>query len=297
MNLDQPEIKTGLCEFFKKEDLNLVNRWILSRFYSVLSQVSKYLDTYKFNEAANLLYGFFWHEFCDWYLELAKPTLVNRVQSTEYRETQIVMSGILEKFLRILHPFMPFISEEIWQRLHHEGDSIMLRTWPHMQEQFVDKKLEKEAQIIFEVTSEIRNLRSSIEIKPEQKIKASIYPHTKMRRQLIQDNGDLIISLARLEALNILDSNKRPPATISAIVEDIDVYLHFTGLLDISKEQHKISQKISSLKQIIRAKEVRAKNPEFIRNAPEEIVKKEKESIDKLKGELLRLQRMSDELR
>ncbi len=289
MNLEPTYIKVDLCEFFKKEDLDIVNRWILSRFYSVLREVSKELDIYKFNEAANILYGFFWHEFCDWYLEIIKPNIKNR-------QNQVAMYKVLEKFLRALHPFMPFVTEEIWQRLPHDGLSIMIQSWPHIQEQMIDKKLEKQAQSIFDVIKEIRNLRSSIELKPDQKALVSIYPHTKLKHKLIEDNADLIKNLTKSEALNILDSSTRPPAAISAVTGDIDIYLHFSGLLDISKEKHKIKEKINELEKIKSSKEQRIKNPEFLKKAPKEIVEKEKESIEELKNSLKRLEKMYNEL-
>ena len=299
MNLEPSYIKIGFCESFKKEDFppkadqpmaeDIVNRWILSRFYSVLKEVSKKLDLYKFNEAANILYGFFWHEFCDWYLEIIKPDIKNK-------QNQVVMYKVLEKFLRALHPFMPFVTEEIWQSLPHEGLTIMVQSWPHIQEQMIDKKLEKEARSVFDLIKEIRNLRSSIELKSDQKVAISVYPHTKPKRKLIENNRDLIGNLSKLEALKVLDSSVRPNATISAVTEDIDVYLHFSGLLDISKEQHKIKEKICKLGKIKNSKEERIKNPEFIKKAPKEIVEKEKESIEELKNSLRRLERMYNEL-
>ncbi len=302
MNLDSQVVKGQ----FPSDNLDIVNRWILSRFYSVLKELNKDLDNYRFNEAANLLYGFFWHEFCDWYLELAKPALVNRAHplrggfaslrtSTEYRNTQIVMSEVLEKFLRALHPFMPFITEEIWQRLN-ESTSIMTQPWPHVLEQMIDKKIEKQTQSLFELITQIRNLRSELEIKPEQKVEVSVYPHAKMKKQFIQENGDLIINLTKLEKLDILSSQKRPQATISAIVEDIDIYLHFTGLLDIAKEQEKINEKMKNLELIVKSKEAHFKNPEFARKAPQEVVQKEKQDIDRLNSELKRLEKMLHEL-
>jgi len=289
MNLEPSYIKVDLCEFFKKEDLDIVNCWILSRFYSVLKEVSKKLDIYKFNEAANMLYGFFWHEFCDWYLEIIKPDIKNR-------QNQVVMYKVLEKFLRSLHPFMPFVTEEIWQRLPHDGKSIMIQSWPHIQEQMIDKKLEKEARSVFDLIKEIRNLRSSIELKSDQKVAISVYPHTKPKRKLIENNRDFIANLAKLETLKILDSSTRPASTISAVVEDIDIYLHFSGLLDISKEKHKIKEKINELEKIENLKEQRIKNSEFINKAPKEVVEKEKESMGELKNSLRRLERMYNEL-
>ncbi len=290
MNLEPDDIRVDLCEFFKKGDLTVINRWILSRFYSVLKDAGKALDAYKFNEAANMLYGFFWHEFCDWYLEIIKPDIKNK-------QNQVVMYKVLEKFLRALHPFMPFATEEIWQRLPHEGESIMIQPWPHIQEQMIDKKLEKEAQSIFDLVKEIRNLRSSIELKSDQKVVISVYPHTNPKHKLIENNTDLILNLAKLESLKVLGSGARPAATISAVTEEIDVYLHFSGLLDISKEKHKIKEKINELEKIKISKEQRINNSEFVKKAPKEIVEKEKAGLEECKASLKRLRKMLHELR
>jgi len=313
MNLEPVSTKKDLCEFFmvqesikhfpiplrkslkviaegdflENKDLDIINRWILSRFYSSLKEVNKNLDNYKFNEAANTLYNFFWHEFCDWYLEIIKPEI-------KHPANQLVMFEVLEKFLRILHPFMPFITEEIWQRI--QGTSITLAPWPHIQEQMIDKKIEKQAESIFGIITQIRNLRSSLEIKPEQKVKVSLYPHSKTKQNLINENSRLIINLTKLEELKLLTSNQRPKATISAIVEDIDIYLHFSGLFDISAEQAKIKEKLSELAKVSQAKETRLNNPEFLKKAPAEIVAKEKESIAELKNTIKRLERMHHEL-
>jgi len=287
MNLEPSFIKADLCMFFQKENLDIINRWILSRFYSVLKEVNKNLDTYNFNEAANLLYGFFWHEFCDWYLELIKPDIKNP-------HNQVVMYKILEKFLRIMQPFMPFITEEIWHKI--KDTSIMIGGWPHIQEQIIDKKIEKQAKSIFDIITQIRNLRSSIELKPDQKVKVCIYPHTKIREELIKANSGLIVNLAKLEALEILEKNQRPKDTISAVVQDFDVYLHFTGLLDIAAEQTKIRKKIDELSKIKSAKEAIIKSPEFVKKAPAEVVEKEKLSIKELGDSINRLEKMLDEL-
>ena len=180
---------------------------------------------------------------------------------------------------------MPVITEEVWQRLQdtrtegHKDTSIMTEAWPHIQEQMIDKKLEKQAQSIFGLISQIRNLRSSLEIKPEQRVEVSVYPHSAIKRRLIKDNSGLIINLARLLKLNLLDSNQRPQAAISSVIEDIDIYLHFSGLLDITKEQSRIKEKIAELLKAKGNKEARINNPEFLKKAPADIVEKEKISI------------------
>ncbi|MEW6102160.1 MAG: valine--tRNA ligase [Candidatus Omnitrophota bacterium] len=295
-NLDPKQAAVDLCVYFKKEDLDIINRWILSRFYSVLKEVNKNLDNYKFNEAVNLLYSFFWHEFCDWYLEIIKPDIKDQ-------KNQVVMYKVLEKFLRVLHPFMPFLSEEIWQKMQatepqsHRATSIMVNNWPHIQEQIIDKKLEKEAEGIFGIITQIRNLRISIAIKPDQLVKVSCFTHTKAKERLVKENSAIIKNLGKLEDLDFLAKSKRPDATISAISDDVDLYLHFTGLLDTALEQEKIKEKMLSLQKAIRAKSAQLANSNFLERAPKEIVDKEKESKKQLEDELKRLSKMADELR
>jgi valyl-tRNA synthetase len=199
---------------------------------------------------------------------------------------------------------MPFVTEEIWQRigsgtyeLKNLKVSIMTAPWPHIQEQLIDKKLEKQALSVFAIITQIRNLRSSLEVMPDKKVKVSLYPHSKIKQKLVKENTVLIKNLAKLEELELLDSNKRPAAAISATVEDIDLYLHFTGLLDVAKEQRKFSEKIHHLSQLRKSKEERLKNPDFIKKAPKDIVDCELESKAKLDDELKRLEKMLDELR
>ena len=291
MNLDPGQIKTDLCEFYKKEDLDIINRWILSRFYTTLKQVNKALDTFKFNEAANLLYGFFWHEFCDWYLELIKAQI-------SQRQNQVVMYKVLEKFLRTIHPYMPFITEEIWQMLPHEGKSVMLGPWPHVQDALINKKAEKEVDALFSIIKSIRNLRSEIEIKPEQKVLVALYPHTKVVSKTVKDNVSLINKLANLEDLKILDLATRPQKSIS----DVDnkyagIYLHFSGIIDISKEQDKIKQQLVQEAKRKAAKEKMMANPEFVKKANPNVVENTDKEIKELEEKIKRLEKLIEELR
>jgi valyl-tRNA synthetase len=286
-----------------KEELSLANRWILSRFYSTVKEVDKNLGSYKFNEAANSLYAFFWHEFCDWYLELIKPILTDKTKGAEYKNTQAVMHNLLEGFLKIMHPFMPFISEEIWQILTKRSsqdlggfNSIMLQSIPQAEEKFIDKKLEKEAQSLFDLIAQIRNLRSCLEIKPEEKVKVSCFCDNKAKQDFLKEHCGLVMNLARLESLDFLSSNHKPASTISAVTEGLDLYLHFSGLLDLSKEQEKIKEKIGRLEDLIKGKRLRLANNEFIKKAPEEIVQQEKESMFKLENELERQRKMYAQL-
>ena len=308
MNLEPEKVKVDLCTFFKKENLDqptaedIVNRWILSRFYSVLKEVNKMLDTYRFNEAANTLYGFFWHEFCDWYLEMIKPILVNRVQSTEYRDTQAVMYKVLEKFLRALHPFMPFVTEEIWQRLMSLGaheltsSSIMVQAWPHIQEQMIDKKTENKLSLIFDIITTIRNLRQEVEIPVQKDIELVISTNNKENKELIELISPYIKNLARLSTLKIDKEYKHIKSIITAVIKDIHVTLPLSGVVDVEKEKIKIEERIEKTKSEISAKKKTLSNKEFLKKAPPEVVDKEKERVKELNDILKRLKIIKDEL-
>jgi valyl-tRNA synthetase len=290
MNLEPTEIKTDLCEFTKKEQLSIINRWILSRFYSTLKEAQRNLDGYKFNEAANLLYSFFWHEFCDWYLEMIKPDI-------KKRENQVVMYKLLEKFLRSIHPFMPFITEEVWQLLPHEGESVMLAPYPHIQTQLIDKKIEVKVGLLFEVITTIRNMRQDVEIPLTAKINVVIASGNRESRQMISELKCHIENLAKTGPLEIREEYAHMKSSITAVVSDTHVTIPLEGLVDINKEKVKIEINIVNTQKAIHAKERMLANREFVKKAPPEIVEAEKTRLTELNETLKKLKGVLDGLR
>ncbi len=268
-------IKTGLCVFFEKTNLDLANRWILSRFYSTLKELNKNIEAYKFNEAANLLYHFFWHEYCDWYLEMIKADIKNP-------HNQLVMYKVLEKFLRAMHPFMPFISEEIWQKINPDSGSIMVSPWPHVQEQIIDRKIEIKMAIAFEIIAGIRNMRAQMEIAPSLEIKAVIFTGNKANSQIINSLSPHIKKLARLNGLVVEEHFKHLKSALTTLVIDMHICIPLEGVVDIKKESVKLEDKIKKAEFDIRAKENTLNNKNFIERAPEEIVEKEKSKLKEL---------------
>ncbi|MDD4899815.1 MAG: valine--tRNA ligase, partial [Candidatus Omnitrophica bacterium] len=264
-NLERENTKTDLCVFFKEKDLSLVNRWILSRFYSVLKEVEQNLEKFKFNEAANLLYSFFWHEFCDWYLELIKPEIKDQ-------ETQVVMFKVLEKFLRAMHPFMPFITEEIWQLLQGKTDSesIMVAPWPHIQEQIIDKKSEKKVAGLFETITTIRNMRSELEIPLHEDIEVKIYLNNKVKTAFMQSMQGHIIHLAKLSKLDFEQTYSHGQGQFVLVLKDMHIAVSLKNF-DIAQYKAKINQRIEKNKSDIKAKEAMLKNKSFVERAPAEI--------------------------
>jgi valyl-tRNA synthetase len=282
MNLDTKVVKKDLCEFFKKEELNLPERWILSRWYSTLKELNKDLDNYRFNEAANLLYGFFWHEFCDWYLEMIKHDIKNP-------QTQLVLYKVLEKFLRTLHPFMPFITEELWQKLDPEGASIMVSPWPHVQDNIIDKKTESKMEMIFQIITAIRNMRADMDIPLTTEIRVIISSENQTNRETIKLLSSYIKSLTRTADLNLPDKYSQIKSAITTLVGNTHITIPLMGILDLEKEKAKLDQKIKNTESAIAAKEKTLNNQDFIRRAPIEIVEKEKEKLQELQVTLQKL--------
>ncbi len=296
MNLEPENTMADLCVFFKKENLDIVNRWILSRFYSALKEVNKMLDTYRFNEAANALYGFFWHEFCDWYLELIKPNIKDR-------RNQVVMYKILEKFLRIAHPFMPFLTEEIWQRINeitsqrvNESTSIMIQPWPHIQEEMMDKKIETKMDIIFELIASIRNMRQELEVPVQKEITAVISTNKKENRELIDSLSLDIRRLSRLSGLRIEERYRHLKSSVSTVIRDMHISILLEGIVNLEEQRLKIKERLEQIESEINAKKRNLSRKQFLQKAPPEIVEKERERVRELTEILKRLKIIKDDL-
>ena len=283
MNLDADIVKKDLCVFFKEENLSLPNRWILSRFYSTLKELEKYLSAYRFNEGANLLYRFFWHEFCDWYLEIIKPNIKNP-------QNQVVLFKILEKFLRAMHPFMPFITEDIWNYLNTGSRSIMLQNWPHIQNQIINKKIEKQFETTASIIIAIRTMRSELEIAPAQAVAAVIAGTSKASRELLEDFSSHITYLARLSSLTIQEKQEHRASSVTTVVGDSHVSILLEGVIDIEKEKQKIEAKITKAHADIKAKENMLANKAFVERAKKEVVENERVKLAQLKETLTKLQ-------
>lgn len=289
-NLDAASVQTDLCAFFRKEDLDLVNRWILSRFYSTLKEVEKNLENYQFNEAANSLYAFFWHEFCDWYLEIIKSDIRNP-------HNQIVMYKVLEKSLRVLHPFMPFITEELWHKLPNNDNSIMVSAWPHIQENIIDPKVEKTMGEALKIISSIRNMRLELDIPPqEETVGAKIAITGKTKREALGSLSAQIKSLARLNKLEILNEYKKSPGEFTSVLEGAHITIPLSGVIDIEKHKEKIHAKIKKAQIDIASKEKMLSDKNFLNRAPAEIVEKEREKLNNLKDEVQKLKGVKDGL-
>lgn len=288
-NLKPSDLDADLCTFFAGAKLTLPERWILSRFYSTLTYVAECLDEYKFNEAANSIYEFVWHEFCDWYIEMAKSTIGEKT-------SQVILYKMLEKSLRMLHPFMPFITEEIWQKLPHEKDhpglSIMLQPWPHVQKEMISKDAEDDMQRLIQFVTAIRNIRSVWNIDPRTEVNVLANTHGGKDVKLLSDNSDLIKRMARASDIKV-GSHAKPENAAVSVVGSIEVYVPLQGLIDFEKEKARLKKEELRLEAELKSLSGRLKNREFLSKAPEDVVAGQKarkteveEQIKKLKDNL-----------
>jgi valyl-tRNA synthetase len=254
----------------KREGLNLADRWIESRLNYMIMRVTNSLSNYRLNDACMTIYEFFWHEFCDWWLELTKET----------RNIELAYS-ILEKTLRILHPFMPFITEEVWQRIPHKGESIMVAEWPMPES--LDEKAESDMEVIQNVTRAVRNMKSSHNIPLSRDV--TIYIRTdKAKRKIIEENHRYI---ERLAFVNRMDFESQiPKESALEVIQTIGVFLPLSGLIDVEKEKERLEKEIAILEALLIKTQTKLSNPDFLSKAKKEVVKntekKRKEYEEKL---------------
>ncbi len=284
MNLENVP-NEDLCFFYKNSELKLPSKWILSRFYTTLKNVEKAIVGYNFNEAALLIYKFFWNDFCDWYIELSKQTIKDK-------DTQLILYKVLEKSLRMLHPIMPFITEEIWQTLTGKaGSTIMLEPWPHIQEQMILPELEKEMDLIIESITNIRNVRSTWTIDQSKKIDVFIKAGDDKSIVILNEYSKYLKEFAKIESLVISDDVKKPPMSATCVIANIlEIYIPLSGIIDIQKERIKLAAQIDKTKRSVSSTEARLNNKDFTSKAPEEIIEKEKEKVAELTETIKKLE-------
>ncbi len=269
------------------KELDLFDRWILSRLNQTVAAVTVSLDKFRFNEAANRIYDFFWHEFCDWYVELAKPYLGDAAAPEKKRKAAI-LGTVLETTLRLLHPFMPFITEDVWQRLPHEGGSIMTAPWPRLERKRINKKLEEEARLIMEIITQVRNVRAemSVPIKSVVKVKISL---KEERRAALERERAHIERLAGAVLTEIGEGVRKEKGLVSGMAAEAEVFVDLKDVIDVEKEKQRLEKKTGELSQMLARVEGRLKNEDFVKKAPPEVVESEKKKAEELKNSLGRL--------
>ncbi len=269
----------------EESERSLADRWIESRLQVAVGEVIKGLDDYRFNEAAAALYQFVWHELCDWYVELAKPVLYGKSQAGSRRAAQESLLRVLKASLKLLHPFMPFVSEEIWQHLGSSQDSVMVSEFPRPDDWQRDEEAEYRMGIIMGVIAAIRNVRGEMGIPPSKKLAVIIQAPEKGPREVILQGDDYIRNLANLEDLTVLTvGGAEPGGAATAVVSDMTIHVLLEGLIDIAGEKIRLEKEIAKVVKDLTLVNRKLANSDFRAKAAPAIVNKEEEKYRELMG-------------
>jgi valyl-tRNA synthetase len=290
MNLEDFDIKT-----VNKDDLKLelVDHWIFSKFNRTAKDIAVKLDKNNLDEAAKSIYEFLRGDFCDWYVEMAKVRLYNSEDEVSKKTAQYVLWTILESSLRLLHPFMPFITEEIWQKLGADGETIMLQEFPVCEENKVNEEVEKAFEYIQTVISSVRNIRAEMGISPAKAVKTIIRTSDNLELKALKNNRAFLVNLANLETLEVGESLEKPKLSGFRVAKNSELYVLLAGLLDVEAEVEKINVQIEKIQKDLDRVTAKLSNEKFVSKAPEQIIQREQriqkeyqDKIDKLKENL-----------
>lgn len=283
--------------FGSPEALSAPNRWILHRLNKTVESVTRLMEQYEFGEAGRVLYHFIWDELCDWYIEMAKIDLYGQDQETK-RKTQAVLAYTLDQTMRLLHPFMPFITEEIWQHLPHEGPSITVAEWPQVRPELDWPEGDQKLGLIMDVIRAVRNIRAEVNVPLSKAVTLQIKPFGAEEERALKENRLIITRLANPNELMIDQGLKAPDKAMSAVVGGAEVYLPLAGLIDLEQELARLNkEKEKLLKEVARA-ESKLANPGFVDKAPPHVVQGEKEKLANYRKQLeqvnLRIEELGD---
>jgi len=263
--------------------MSLADKWIISKLYETIKKSTECLNEYKYGEAAKIIYEFTWNEFCDWYIEFSKPRLYQEKDTIEKRTAQYILWFVLENSLRILHPFMPFITEEIWQKLPHKGESIMVSPWPKYKEEYENKDAENKMDKIMSIIKTIRNIKSDMNIPYSKEIDLYLNINEKNKLKLIKENIYYIETMIKTKSLKVGTGIKKPEYSATGILEGIEIFIPLKDIINISEEAIRLEKKLNKINNEFNVICKKINNNDFLSRAPKDIVKKERDKADELR--------------
>jgi len=280
------------CSFGK---LSLADRWIISRLQQVEAQTVQHIESYRFDLVSRDLYEFVWNDYCDWYIELSKPVLYSeKYNSGQKSAARHTLVAVLETVLRLLHPIMPYITEELWQRVAPlasvKAETIMLCAYPQADEKLIDTSAIEELEWVKQFIMGVRQIRSEMDIKPGKALPVICHNGSSLDQQRLDENRSLLVSLAKLESINWLEANQQAPECATSLVGDMNLLIPLAGLIDKDSELMRLQKNIEKFEQ--EAKRIKAKlgNKNFVSRAPAAIVSKENEKLAEAQSALASLQ-------
>lgn len=278
-------------------NLSLPDKWILSELENTISAAHEYLKSYRLDLFATTLYEFTWNQFCDWYLELTKPILYSDEDNSGTRYTLIY---VLETLLRLMHPIMPFITEEIWQRvaplIGKNSATLMLQSYPKKVELDYHDESVRHMNTIKNIIIGIRSIRSEMNISPSKPLPVSIRNWETSDKEFLNQQQSLMKALARLESITWLEENQTYPESATALAGKLEILIPLAGLIDKKEESARLNKEIAKLQKDAERAESKLQNPNFADKAPAEVVAKERDKLTELKTALSKLEKQLERI-
>ncbi|MEE9325769.1 MAG: valine--tRNA ligase [Cocleimonas sp.] len=283
-------------------ELSLADRWIRSQLQTLETEVAEHFDKYRFDLAAKTLYEFTWGEYCDWYLELSKPVLFSDEQSEEAkRGTRRTLVRVLETLLRLLHPIMPYITEEIWQTIKpltgQTADTIMLQPYPVANEDLIDAQAEQDLKWVKDFIVGIRKIRSEMDIPPSKPLPILLQNWTESDRSHFEENAIFINSLAKIESAEWLEKGADAPDSATALCGEMQILIPLAGLIDKEAETARLNKEIEKIQKGLAGVEGRLSNPSFTDKAPANVVEQVRKQAEEQKTALAQLEQQLQKIK
>ncbi|MCD6182389.1 MAG: valine--tRNA ligase [Candidatus Cloacimonetes bacterium] len=295
MNVEKIEGLPGRDEL----KMELADKWIYSRLNQVVGEVQSNYENLRLNDAAAILMDFIWKEFCSWYLELAKDRIYNGDDEGQ-QTVKFVLLDVLQTSMRLLQPIMPFIAEEIWQNIKTyfpmDGETIVLAAFPIQDADQIDRVIESDMQLIQESITAIRNLRKQVNLPPGTTIRIVCKVATPAQAQLMKTYAGYFEKLAKVTAIQAGTDMQKPQAAIGAVVQDFEIYLPLSGLIDLDAEKARLEKQLTKLEKELKGISGKLKNQKFLAKAPDAIVAKEKEKFEEIETKVIKTRKLLEGL-
>jgi valyl-tRNA synthetase len=259
---------------------SLPDKWIKAKLNEAIADVTRSLDEYRFNDAAAAIYNFIWHEYCDWYLEVSKPALYGRVGPEQKQAAQRTLREVFGALLQLLHPFMPFVTEELWQALTGSDEhSIMVSRFPMVREDWNEKEAEKEMEMLMDIITAVRNIRGEMRIPPSHKLTVLVSAGDEANRQAVERGKDYIVNLANCESLTVDVSLAEPKGVATGVVGAMRIFVPLAGLVDIAGEKARLEKEIAKVSKDLEQSSRKLSNRDFRAKAAPEVIAKEEAKL------------------
>jgi len=278
-HVDHADHLPSLAEL-RQMNLSTADRWILTRLARAIESSNVSLDKYNLHEASRQIYNFFWGDFCDWYLEMTK---------LHPERSKPVLIYVFETALRLLHPFMPFITEELWQNLPHRGESIMLAAYPEFEPELIDERAETQIEMVQQVIEKVRNIRAEMKVDTKQTVPLRIATTDEAIKNLLLDARDYVFKLAQVSTLEVVPSLGEDKLAARAVAANLALEVPLAGLIDVTAERTRLTKELEKAQREIDSLERKLSNDSFVQRAPKEVVEENRRRLAEYRDQAAKL--------